>query len=346
MDVRVHYENFDKCDYSHYVLGADIGGTHTNLAVAGARDNGAELLFSTHFHSQQLPSFLPALRATIDFGRDNFHIEVERGCAGVAGPVVGASSAKPTNVAWLVNGREIVTETGLKDFFLLNDFQVIGYGIPSLQKEDLFVARAGQPGDGLTQAIMGAGTGLGKALLIFDGQSYRPLPSEGGHGDFPVHDCFDLELADFIRAGRGSPASYEDLLSGRGIAGIYRFLAAKRGATNYSPIIERAADQAAAISEHQDRDPLSKETFQIYARYYGRCAKNFVLDAMSAGGLYIAGGIASKNRELFVSAEFQREFLNAERQRAILEKTPIYVIVNYDVSLYGACNAAVLLGGC
>ena len=49
--------------------------------------------------------------------------------------------------------------------------------------------------------------------------------------------------------------------------------------------------------------------------------------------------------ELFAiqATEFQEEFLNAEKQKHVLEKTPVYVIINYDVSLYGACNAALSL---
>lgn len=95
------------------------------------------------------------------------------------------------------------------------------------------------------------------------------------------------------------------------------------------------------ISKYRKTDPLCRETLSIYMRCYGRCAKNFVLETLATGGLYIAGGIAAKNREIFVSHVFQTEFLNAEKQRHLLEKTPIYVITNYDVSIIGACNAAV-----
>ncbi|NYT01746.1 MAG: hypothetical protein GKC10_03175 [Methanosarcinales archaeon] len=344
MKVRIHRQKFDKRDFCRFVLGADIGGTHTNLAVAGAKDGEAALIFSTHFLSQELDSIIPALRATLDLARERYGIEVEQGCAGIAGPVVEAGRARPTNVAWEVDGEEATRETGMEELILLNDFQIIGYGIQSIQDEDLFPARGGQPEPGQTRAVLGAGTGLGKAVLVFDGQSYRPLSSEGGHGDFPIHDRFDLELAEYVRGGRETPASYEDLLSGRGIVRIYQFLKEKRGATEYSSRIEEAGDRAAAISGHRECDPLSRETFRIYARYYGRCAKNFVLDAMCTGGLYIAGGIASRNREIFKSPEFQGEFLKAERQRHILERVPVNVIVNYDVSLHGACNAAVLLG--
>ena len=214
------------------------------------------------------------------------------------------------------------------------------WGISSLKEEDLFVAKAVEPKDGETRAVIGAGTGLGKSILSFDGRRYVPLPSEGGHADFPIHDRFDLELADFVRGGRKTPASYEDILSGRGIEMIYDFLREKRGGTEKTNEIEEAEDRAALISKHRKTDPLCRETFRIYAKLYGRCAKNFVLETLATGGLYIAGGIAAKNREIFVTPEFQAEFLNAEKQRHILERTPVYVITNYDVSIIGACNAA------
>jgi len=231
----------------------------------------------------------------------------------------------------------------LEEFWITNDFQIIGWGIASLGEADLFCAKAGEPGFGETRAVIGAGTGLGKAILSFDGKRYVPLPSEGGHSDFPIRDRLELDLAEYIRGGRETPASYEDFLSGRGIEGIYEFLRETRGETDLTSEIEEAGDKAAEISEHRKIDPLCQETFRIYAKFYGRCAKNFVLETLATGGLYIAGGIAAKNREIFVSPEFQAEFLNAEKQQHILERTPVYVIANYDVSTIGACNAAVLL---
>jgi glucokinase len=56
--------------------------------------------------------------------------------------------------------------------------------------------------------------------------------------------------------------------------------------------------------------------------------------------LYIAGGIAAKNKEIFLSKEFTIEFENTHRRTEFLKTVPISVIVNYDVSLYGACYAA------
>lgn len=94
------------------------------------------------------------------------------------------------------------------------------------------------------------------------------------------------------------------------------------------------------ISNYRLVDPLCKETFRLFTRFYGRCAKNFALATLAMGGLYIAGGIASKNKEIFSAPDFFEEFENASQRRDVLKEIPIYVILNYDVSLYGACFAA------
>ncbi len=79
---------------------------------------------------------------------------------------------------------------------------------------------------------------------------------------------------------------------------------------------------------------------RLFAKFYARCAKNFVLDCLATGGLYIAGGIAPKNTESFMEKEFLDEFTCAYQRSHVLENIPIYIIVNYDVGLYGAFVAA------
>ena len=45
-------------------------------------------------------------------------------------------------------------------------------------------------------------------------------------------------------------------------------------------------------------------------------------------------------RKIFKTKEFLDEFENAHQRKDVLNQTPIYVITNYDVSIYGACFAA------
>jgi len=327
--VKNYEKKINKDDFSSYVLGADIGGTNTNLGVAGIKNNRPTLLFSINFKSQELNSLTLA--------------------AGVVS--VNQNFADLTNVEWNVNTDELLQETTLQSAFIINDFQAIGYGINLLNQNntnDIFKVRDVtnlSDSSKTTKAILGAGTGLGKSILIYDKHlnAHIPIPSEGGHGDFSAQNDFELKLLKFIKDLRdfSEPVCYEELLSGRGIESIYLYLKQNSNReTSYSKEIEKATDKAALISKYRTIDDACKETFQLFTRFYGRCAKNFVLDTMATGGLYIAGGIALKNKDIFLSNEFLDEFENAYQQDDVLKQTPIYVIMNYDVSLYGACFAA------
>jgi glucokinase len=235
---------------------------------------------------------------------------------------------------------------------VINDFQAIGYGINLLNynnKDDIFLVKSGKTNADSskeTKAILGAGTGLGKSILAYNEQleAYIPIPSEGGHSDFPAQDDFEIQLLNFIKKLRNisQPITYEELLSGRGIESIYSFLKdiSQIKESKYTKEIENAKDKASLISKYRTEDKICGETFRLFARYYGRCAKNFVLDTMATGGLFIAGGIATKNREIFKTKEFLDEFENAHQRKDVLNQTPIYIITNYDVSIYGACFAA------
>jgi len=56
--IRYHKKNIKS--YKGFVLGADIGGTNSNIGVFGI-EKEPELLFSLHFKSQELNSIMPPL---------------------------------------------------------------------------------------------------------------------------------------------------------------------------------------------------------------------------------------------------------------------------------------------
>ena len=356
-NVKNFNEKMLKERFPSYVLGADIGGTNTNLGIAGVKDSRAILLFSLNFKSNKLDSLNPAVETILTYAKNNYNIEVDFACIGAAGVVSPANDfAQLTNVSWNISSKELTEKTTLKSAFIINDFQSIGYGVNLLDPDnikDIFQVRSKKSNiksSTATKAILGAGTGLGKSILAYNEHfnAYIPIPSEGGHGDLPVQTDLEMELVSFIKKLRGisQPLTYEEVLSGRGLENIFLFLKSSQKFidTQYTKEIENANDKPPLISKYRELDETCKETFRFFTRFYARCAKNFVLESMSLGGLYIAGGIAAKNKELFGSPEFYKEFENAYLRRDILEEIPIYIIVNYDVSLYGACLAAIIQG--
>ena len=349
-EARIH-ENF-----SSYVLGIDIGGTHTNLGVAGIQDEKPVLLFSLNFYTKDLDSLVPAVEKTLSYAKKEYDIDVDFACIGAAGVVSSTHDyAELTNIPWNVSSEALTNITSLKSVYIINDYQSIGFSVNLLDKdnaEDILLVKPGVSESLLmhaTKAIIGAGTGLGKSILNYSKKydAYIPIASEGGHGDFPVYDDVEMQLVEYIKRLRGisQPLTYEELLSGRGVFGIYKFLRDSQGfgETEYTKEIDGSDDKAPLISKYRTVDEVCKETFRFFTRFYARCAKNYVLDTLSSGGLYIAGGIAAKNREIFQSKEFLDEFLNAYRRSDFLRSVPIYVIVNYDMSHYGACFAAMYM---
>ncbi|MEF8847564.1 MAG: glucokinase [Candidatus Thermoplasmatota archaeon] len=354
LDCNIKKINEDKIKnkFKKYVLGADIGGTNTNLCIAGVNNSKPVLLYSLNFKTQKLNSIIPAIQKTLSYSKNKYSIEnINVCCIGTAGLV--KTDQKPvdlTNAKLTINSEKLKENTKIKSVTILNDFQIIGFGINLLDhknKNDIITVRKKINDHQGNKAVVGAGTGLGKTLLIHDKNfgSFIPIPSEGGHADFPAFSDIEQDIVDFvIKSGKTKkPVTYEDLLSGKGIERIYSFLREKNKDYNskFTEEIDDSKVKPYLISKYRKKDEVCRKTFDLFTRFYARCAKNFVLDTMSTGGLYLAGGIAEKNPEIFEKQIFIEEFEKAYQRSDLLKKIPIYVITNYEVSLYGACLGAI-----
>ena len=84
-----------------------------------------------------------------------------------------------------------------------------------------------------------------------------------------------------------------------------------------------------------------------FVKLYARVAADLCAAFLPRGGIYLAGGIAAKNEARFLEgSRFMGMFEQSYREhiRAILRNVPVMIVKDYDISLYGAANAAVLLG--
>lgn len=348
-------ENTLQKRFPNYILGVDAGGTNTTFAIAGVENNKPVLLYSLNFKTKNLNSLTSAISKVLDFSKEKYDIDVFHACIGAAGLVSESNDyAELTNVKWNISTKEIINETNLQNVFIINDFQAIGFGINLLDLNNPNEIAKIRPSNRKseeyyqTRAVIGAGTGLGKSILVYNKtlKLFIPLHSEGGHSDFPATNAYELELVDFIKKLRNikENVTYEEVLSGRGLEAIYLFLKEKNRfkESKYTKIIDEQEDKAEYISKYRDVDETCRKVFRLFSKFYGRCVKNFALETMAVGGIFIAGGIASKNKEIFTSKHFTDEFENTYRRKKVLSRIPVYVIVNYDVSLYGTCFAALL----
>jgi glucokinase len=312
------------------ILAGDIGGTHTRLAIFEKERN----LVETKFFSQKYPGLENIISAFLEKEK----VEVSKACFGVAG-AVRDGKCKATNLPWIIDARLLAQKLHIPSVFLLNDLEANAYGIQALQKDQLFLVQKGNPDQRGNQALISAGTGLGEAGLVWDGQIHHPFACEGGHVDFAPRNEMEIELLIFLKK-KFEHVSYERVISGAGLVSLYRFLIeTKREALAFDIEQEmKLKDPSFVISDWglKGKDPACVRALDWFLSLYGAEAGNLALKFLALGGLYIGGGIAPIMKEKFKSGPFLSSFLDKGRFRPLLESIPIWLILNDDTALLGA----------
>ena len=304
------------------VIAGDVGGTKTLLQLVEIADGGSAVALEQRFDSGSYKTFDDLLGEFLGLAKGT----VDAACFAVAGPVF-EDRAEVTNLGWRIETAELTARFGIARVALINDFYAVALGVPLLQAEDLVSLHPGDRKRGDPIAILGAGTGLGQALVTFAGSEWGVIPSEGGHADFAPQDEEQARLFLFLHEKYGH-VSWERLLSGMGLVNIFTFL----GGVTDSPA--DVAQLAAA------GDARAVRTFEIFVDIYGAEAGNMALRVLSRGGVFLAGGVAAKNLSFFTDGRFVTAFLRKGRFREMLGAMPIDLIVNEKVGLIGAAEMA------
>lgn len=320
------------------VLVGDVGGTNARLAIVELDRGTARIVRKSRYASGDYPGLAPIVRR---FSEEAAGLP-DRACFAVACPVVGDDCTAP-NLPWTINARALAAEIGVPRTALINDFVAVGYGIQLLGPSDLVTLQEGSPAPEGPIALIGAGTGLGQGFLIWQGDRYRVLASEGGHGDFAPSGELQTGLLQFLRKQFGR-VSWERLLSGPGIVNIYRYLVAAAVEPEQPTVRDEMEkeDPAKVITRHglAGTDCLSVRTLDLFCEILGAQAGNLALTIVATGGTYLAGGIAPQVAERLKSGPFLAAFRNKGRLSELLSRIPAHVIMNPNVGLLGAAAVA------
>lgn len=338
------------------VLAVDVGGTNTSCAIVETGGASFVKRFERRYSTRAEASLAEALGRFVAEAKAEGAPIPALLCVSGAGPVVGRSITM-TNAPWGIDGGELEARFGLPTF-VINDFSAVAWGVLLLDPKDpdeLFQLPA--PGGALVEpsetgpvVLIGAGTGLGFGYVLRDDGHTRVYASEGGHVGLPVYDDDSRAFSRWLEDRYGFAAGAEAGVSGLGIGNIFSFLsprekhpsAAVRAALD-APEMERPALIASAA---ESGDPLCIAVMDMFVRLYARVASDAAATFLPGGGIYLAGGVAAKNLGRFTEGDrFMRTFGMAYREhiRAIAARTPVFVVKDYAISIYGAANAALHL---
>jgi len=318
------------------LLTGDIGGTNTRLAIAETGPGGFRWLAQRRYPSRRYEDLSAVLRTFLADAEVRACGPADSVCLGVAGPIRGSGASRTvrvTNLPWEISETALQSEFNFSRLRLVNDFQAAAYGVEMLSGSDLALLQPGEAEPRGVRAVIGAGTGLGQALLVWQSGRYEALATEGGHVDFGPTDEEQIGLWRFLRA-RFDRVGYERILCGSGLVLIYEFLGG--GTVAASGEDGAAMVSAAALS---GSDPVAVRALDLFLRIFGSQAGNLALSALATGGVYVAGGIAprllSRMQEQFIPA-----FRAKGRMSSLLASIPIQVILQADVGLLGAAVVA------
>ncbi|HWP00809.1 MAG TPA: glucokinase [Methylococcus sp.] len=325
------------------LLAGDVGGTKTVLGLYDCWGEKLVCLDQAVFSSQchdglaEIVSEFLAWRAERPVAA----------CFGVAGPVE-AGRSEITNLPWVLTEDGLSEATGIDRIRLLNDVQVMALGLLHLEEGEwveLNPAARRRPGN---IAVIAAGTGLGEAILYWDGKRHHALPTEGGHCDFAPNTPLEDGLLTYLRERFGGHVSYERILSGTGLAHIYDYLRACGTAPESEELraaLSRVSDRAPVIRSWalKHNDPLCNETLALFARIFGAEAGNLALKCLALGGVFVGGGMAPRLLPVLRAGGFMNGFTYKGRFATLLKELSVRVAIHPQPALLGAAHAAMEL---
>jgi len=320
-------------------LAGDIGGTKTVLALYSLHEGALVCEKEASFPSRDHARF----EDIVDLFLGAHPPALHGASFGVAGPIVDRRCIT-TNLPWVLDECELEIRFDCP-VRLLNDLEAAALGmlhLPAEQRVPLSNARHSKDG---MKVVIAAGTGLGEALLFWDGARYHAQPTEGGHCSFAPTTADEDALLDYMRNQLGGHVSVERVLSGPGLFNIWRFLRdTGRGTMSASVLqqIETSADPSAEIAARAltGSDAVCIHALDMFAHIYGSEAANLALKSLAIGGVLIGGGIAPKILPVLQRGAFMDGFLNKGRFRGLLETIPVEVVLEPRAPLIGAAHMA------
>jgi glucokinase len=304
-------------------LVADIGGTNARFAIANL--DALALTDVGAFPCARFASPAAAIGTYLATSTER----PPRAAFAVAGPVAG-DRVQLTNLSWTLTCEDIRMATGAEDVLLLNDFEALARSLPFLNAADLHGIGGQAPVPHATKAVLGPGTGLGVAGLVWSAAGWVPVAGEGGHVTFPAETAEELAILDRVRSGTSS-VSMERLLSGPGLGILHAILS------------DRAEPPLPApeVTARAGTDPAARKALDLFVAWLGRFAGDLALVYGAQGGVYLGGGIAPRIAGILASGRFRAAFQGKGRLRPYLAPIPTYVITAPDAGLRGAAVALV-----
>lgn len=317
------------------IIAVDVGGTNARFARATIDGNGVPQLGKVRKY--KVAEHVSLQDTWAAFARDE---AAEGGgplpgaaCIAFAAPI-GRDTVKLTNSNWVIRPAALADDLGLEHLRLVNDFEAVAHAVSRLPAENLeLLFGPDQPfPDNGSVTILGPGTGLGVAMVLYDEAVPHVVATEGGHVDFAPLDPVETRLLDHLRS-KFVRVSTERIVSGPGLNNIYQGLAVQN--QEKIALLPDADLWAAALDGSV---PLARAALDRLCLSYGSVAGDLAL-AQGPHAVVLAGGLTQRMRAHLLTSGFHARFTAKGRYESLMASIPIRLAVHDEIGLFGAAAA-------
>lgn len=305
---------------------ADIGGTNARFALVDAH---RRLYAEQTLACADFPGLTAAGHAFLQAAGG---VRPQRAAVAVATAISG-DQIQFTNSPWSFSIEAVRQELDLEHLTVLNDFTALALALPWLAPDERRTVGGGKAVHGAPIALIGPGTGLGVSGLVWSGERWLPLETEGGHVTFSPVDDREWAISRILQQQFGH-VSPERLLSGPGLVNLYHALAEFEGWVPAALTPADITDRALAGTCPHCRDALD-----LFCGALGTAAGNLAITLGARGGVYIGGGIVPRLGDFFAHSTFRARFEDKGRFSNYLAAIPTWVITAANPAFRGVAAA-------
>lgn len=325
----------------------DLGATHTRVALVQGQELIAQKSYSTQ-NATSLESLLEKFLSE-DVQKPVSMDEIMVACFGVAGHV-HQGEAHLTNVGWTVSEssiRNLINAPAL----VVNDFYAQAVAMPLLDRSSVtHICGPDElaPKAGRSIAVLGAGSGLGEAILIpkyhdvieshYTESDYElehswiAVATEGGHARFAPRNETEVGLNRWLQGRYGEHISVERVVSGMGLVDLFSyFLGGRPLPTGFTLPITGAQVSHGAFELN---DSVALDAISHFVGVYADEAANLALKS-NAGVVFLSGGVTPHLLPA-IHEQFPSDFVKKGRYQRLLGGVSVWAVTIPHPGLLGA----------
>ena len=327
------------------ILAGDLGGTNIRYKLIQTNNSSETVLKSLVYSTLNYRDNL--ITSIKDFLSDQQLPQIA--VLGISGIIKNNKIKASLAFGPGLDDIRISEETGIPKVFLINDLEAFGYGIFSLKEQDFIEINDGYKDLNAPIVCISIGTGINHCYLLKNSSFYKVYPAEGGFQDYSPKTPEEKSIYSIISKKYKTGVSYSALLSGNNSLIIYNCLK-----EDHKKPINKEFEKTLNENYHNElkfmmeagfnnTDDLAFEAINIWQNILGHLIANLAVNFLPFGGVYIGGGVITKNFErIRRSSKIIEGIYNATPAvlHDILRQIPVFILNSDDLSINGSINFA------